>query len=372
MVGAGVALARREVRVMSRYTFIVLSTCLFFQSPVSAARFGNRPSRQPGKRSIKIRVDKIRAGLHSSRLQHATTPTLGRPKRLLPVGELTRFLFDGIKPGAKSTDWHPIPGTGDKKYLGWVHEAEAKFQVPEARMVPIEQAMAQNDLEAFFGPEIGAQFRAQGYFLEKQVKNAGTVRYADPYLDTPDLRATRQGISIRHRQIADQIGTENGMMEVKLYTAGKPGPVQERLEVRFRTDAEYSFKRMLSRDRAVEAWNPLSYLDRFDPDFQGQTLKPAVILENERLEYQLKDKDGKPAYLFTLDRVFGKRAEPVAGKRNETRHNEFEVEQMFADDSEGARARLIELTTHIENRFQLTRSSMNKPGTVAKNLGMLE
>ena len=313
----------------------------------------------------------------AARTRRAAAPKkaqLGRPDKLMPVKQLVKKLFGDVKSDMEASDRIYIPGNPDQKYLGTFYEMESKHLVRTSVVPQLEDAMAKNDLERVFGPTLGKRLRAQGFYLQKQVKEAGTVRYSDPYLDTPNMLATRQGISIRHRQIGSQIGTDLGMFEVKLYTKESANsPVQGRLEIRFRTDSKYSAARMLARDPELERYNPLTYLEKFDPRFKGQPIKPAVILDNQRLEYQLKNAAGEPQYLFTLDRVNGQRAVPVPGKVNVSPgHIEMEIEKMVEDESPNAKRALHRLTKLVEKQFGLQRSPLNKPGTVAQSMGMLD
>ena len=303
----------------------------------------------------------------------------GRPVSLLPVQELVTELFGAQKADAQASDWLPIPETvvtdangkiTSWKGGGWVYEAEAKFQVPATTMASIQTAMEQNDLERFVGPKLGADFRAKGYRLVKQVAGTTTQDYKDVYLDTADYRGTKQGISIRFRQVGSQIGTNNGMVEIKIYTKGaKNTAVQDRLEIRFRTDDVYTAQRLFDRDPALEAYNPLAKLDQFDPGFKGKAQSPVVNLNNQRLEYQLRDANDKPLYLFTLDTVNG--SSPRSTKAGTAKHHEFEVEQMFTDAGPEAAAMLRDITQKIEDSFSLPRSTFNKPGQAAKNLGLI-
>lgn len=336
---------------------------------------GKRAAQRPSQR----RLTSKRIGAKIKAVPTKQLKGDGRPVRLMPVQELVNELFGAQKPDAQASDWLPIPGTvvtdpatgktTGWKGVGWVYEAEAKFQVPTETMGSIQTAMEENNLERFVGPELGADFRAKGYRLVKQVKQAGTQDYKDQYLDTSDLRGTKQGISIRFRQVGSQIGTNNGMVEIKIYTKGAENTaVQDRLEIRFRTDDTYTAERLFARDPALEPYNPLAKLDQFDPAFKGKKLSPVVQLNNQRLEYQLQDASGKPLYLFTLDTVNG--GSPRKAKAGTATHHEFEVEQMFTDASPEAAQKLRDMTQSIEDSFSLPRSTYNKPGQAAKNLGL--
>ena len=139
----------------------------------------------------------------------------------------------------------------------------------------------------------------------------------------------------------------------------------DKLRSKFLADVEAGALKVTAAERSAT----LAKLDQFDPAFKGKTLSPVVNLNNQRLEYQLRDANDKPLYLFTLDTVNG--SSPRSTKAGTAKHHEFEVEQMFTDAGPEAAAMLRDITQKIEDSFSLPRSTFNKPGQAAKNLGLI-
>jgi diadenosine tetraphosphate (Ap4A) HIT family hydrolase len=242
-------------------------------------------------------------------------------------------------------------------YLSWFQEDEAKYSVPTTSYDKIDEALREasrtGDLSLVVGDLLGSELKAGGFVLEKIVEEKSGRQFRDAYYDDEAGTATKKGLTIRFRQVADEIGTDKGRFTAKIL-GPRRGAVWSRGEVKFTAGADFPEKKFLQSGAVADEINPVAYLRKF---YQFGELRPSVIIQDERHEFVLKNPETKESlYLVTLDAVT---ATTPDGKK-EGKFYEVEMERIVGSDDPKDQAAQRQFAEAFAHRFGLKPSSMTK------------
>ena len=180
----------------------------------------------------------------------------------------------------------------------------------------IEQEVKLGASAAFVLPDLaealGGEWGDEAGMARPTVVSLGDRSLTATYWDTPDLRMTRAGLSLRHRSAGD--GSERGWT-VKLPAAGDGGPGLHRSEVAFP-----------GADREPPAEAAVLVL----ATVRGAPLEPVARLVTRRRRSHVLDAEGRVALEVADDEV-----SIMDGRRVAARFRELEVE-LAPGDHDGA------------------------------------
>jgi hypothetical protein len=273
--------------------------------------------------------------------------------------------------------------------LSWMYESEGKLTTPQqiknnrdgggldkgsfdAINKKLLDAVKSGDLTEVVGKKIAKELKAEGWKLVKNEKDRDARPFSDMYYDDKDGTLTGLDITLRMRQVDDEIGTKTGRFTAKILQ-GNEGGLWARGEIKFTAGDAFPVGDFFIPGKVPDLINPIMYLKSAYPEIDVNSLAPMVLIRDMRHEFNV-EKDPKPGekygdslYLVTLDKV--NPADPNTGKSGH--YFEIENERIAPPENVAQEVAQRQFMEALKKNLGLVASPMNKAETgfvVVKNL----